>query len=105
MLLIAATPRLIVWRVDVRSPQQHLREVKLLKLKTTFIRLKLKLHQPARFLKIVQLLATALWWRREKNWKEWKEFQKRQNVGSRNSCGCLKYDVCLLVQETVTYDY
>ena len=92
MLLIAVTPRLRHWRVDVRSPQQHLRVVKLLKL---------KLHQPARLLKVVQLLVRVLWWKREKNWKERKEFQRRQKVASRNFCGCLKYDVCLLVQETV----
>jgi len=102
MLLIAVTPRLRHWRVDVRSPQQHLRVVKLLKLKTTLIQLlKMKLHQPARLLKVVQLLVAVLWWKREKNWKERKEFQRRQKVASRNFCGCLKYDVCLLVQETV----
>lgn len=102
MLLTAATPRLIFWRVDVWFPQQHPSVVKLLNLKTTFIQLlKLKLHQPARLLKVAQLLVTALWWRREKNWKEQKEFQRRQKVGSRNLCSCLKYNVCLLVQETV----
>lgn len=90
MLPIATTPRLIFWRV--RSPQQHLRVVKLLKL---------KLQQPARLLKVVQHLVRVLWWKKEKNWKERKEFQRRQKVASRNFCGCLKYDVCLLVQETV----
>lgn len=63
--------------------------------------MKLKLYQSARLLKVVQLLMTALWWKREKNRNEQNKFQNQQKVTSRNFCGCLKYNVCLLVEETV----
>jgi len=35
LLKVVATPRLIFWRVDVQAPHQHLKVVRLVKLKTT----------------------------------------------------------------------